>query len=88
MPHIGEKAEFVVSPGVAEAVTAGASPFNYVATRNGVLLMSGGTVSLVQYGRAGAMYGLGMVAGPVQLRSGDIARITYLAAPSLTFLPN
>jgi hypothetical protein len=89
MPHIGEKAERQTTlPGLAESVDVGASPFTYTAARQGMLLMSGGTVSLIQYGRGGTMFSLGVLAGPVGVMSGDQVRITYALAPTLTFLPN
>lgn len=50
--------------------------------------MSGGTVSLIQYGRGGTMFSMGVLAGPVGVMAGDEVRITYVLAPTLTFLPN
>lgn len=89
MPHIGEKAHVTTTaPATAENVVVGASPFSYTAPRQGMLLMSGGTVSLIQYGRGGTMFTMGVLAGPVGVMAGDVVRITYAVAPTLTFLPN
>lgn len=90
MPHIGEKAQVVITPPpsmAAQAVAVTGSPFTYTATRNGQLFITGGTLSTIQYGRGGQLYVLGLGMSPISLIPGDSVRLTYLTAPTLTFLP-
>lgn len=89
-PHIGEKAQVVTQPPpsmAAQAVAVTASPFTYTATRNGMLFVTGGTLSTIQYGRGGQLYALGLGMSPIPLIPGDQVRLVYLTAPTLTFLP-
>lgn len=88
MPHIGEKAEIVESRGAAQAITPSGSAFSYTAPANGIIIMSGGTVSLVEYGRGASFYVVGLLAGSFAVARGDQIRITYAVAPTMTFLPN
>lgn len=71
----------------AAAVTLGASPAAVSATTDGLLVVRGGTVSLMEYGRRGAWTTLGITAGLVPLKAGDVVRITYTAAPTVTMVP-
>jgi hypothetical protein len=90
MPHIGEKAQIATAQPLsmaAQAVAVTGSPFTYMATRNGMLFVTGGTLSTIQYGRGGQLYALGLGSNPIQLIPGDTVRLTYLTAPTLTFLP-
>ena len=90
MPHIGEKAQILTEIPLsmaAQAVAVTASPFTYTATRNGMLFVTGGTLSTIQYGRGGQLYVLGLGMSPIPLIPGDQVRLTYLTAPTLTFLP-
>lgn len=87
MPHIGEKAEYATPRMAARAVTPTGSPFTYTAPSSGLVILSGGTVSLVEYGRDASFYALGVVAGPVNVARGDAVRLTYLVAPTITFVP-
>jgi hypothetical protein len=68
------------------AATVGASPFSYTAPQAGVVLISGGTVSLVEYGRGGVFTNIGTVAGAVPVSQGDVVRVTYTVAPTMTFV--
>jgi hypothetical protein len=86
-PHQGEVLRANVPPMVA--VIAGASPYTYTAPSNGFLMVSGGTVSLVQYGRGGSSVPTGLTAGLIPLQKGDSAVITYVVVPSiLNFYPS
>lgn len=87
MPHIGEKADLMVSRGAAQTVPVTASPFTYTAPANGMVLISGGTVSVAEYGRNSSFYALGLLGGPVAVLAGDKIRLSYLTVPSMTFLP-
>lgn len=75
-------------PGAAQAVTPSGSPYTYTADRDGVLLVSGGTVSLVEYGRQGSFVVAGLISGLVPVLAGDSLRLTYVVAPTVTFLPS
>lgn len=71
-----------------EAPAVGASPYNYSnPVTDGLLVVAGGTVSLIEYGRNGAFTSLGITAGLVSVKSGDVIRITYTAAPTVAFIP-
>jgi hypothetical protein len=70
------------------AVTPGASPYSYTATRKGQLIVNGGTVSAISLSRNGTtFYTTGQTFGVFQLDSQDVIRITYTVAPTLTFFP-
>ncbi len=78
------RSETPVTP--AAAVTLGASPYNYTADSDGLVIVVGGTVSALAYGRNGAFTTLGIVAGLVPAKSGDVVRITYTVAPTVSFI--
>lgn len=71
----------------ASAVTPGASPYSFTEFTDGLLVVRGGTVSLIEYGRRGAFTALGITAGLIPVTAGDVVRITHSAAPTLTFIP-
>ena len=83
MPHIGE---MWVSAGAVTTVALGGSPATYNAPSSGVLIVSGGTVSLVEIGRGATWIAAGLVGGVIPLSAGDKARVTYVVAPTVTFL--
>lgn len=65
-----------------------ASPYSYSdPIRDGLLVVSGGTVSLIEYGRRGVFTALGITSGLIPVRSGDVVRITYTVAPTVRFIP-
>lgn len=67
-------------------VTPTASPYTYVATQRGFLIVNGGTVSAVALSRDGTtFYTTGATAGTFPLSNGDSIKITYAATPTLTF---
>lgn len=73
----------------AQSVTVGASPFAYAAPMDGVLIVSGGTISLITYGRQAAVSALGLVSGVIPVQKGDVITITWLLTPpAVTFLAN
>jgi hypothetical protein len=74
------------SGAAAAAVTVGASPFTYAAAADGILLISGGTVTLIEYGRGGVFTDTGVIAGAVPLFNGDSVRVTHAGAPTMTFI--
>jgi hypothetical protein len=70
----------------AAVIAVGASPFSYTAAAIGAVLVSGGTVSALELGRNGAFTNVGAVAGAVPVSEGDIVRVTYTVAPTMTFV--
>jgi hypothetical protein len=76
------------SSSAAVAIVPGASPYTYTATQRGVVFVSAGTVSLLEYGRAGVFQAIGALTGGMfEMNAGDTLRTTYVVAPSMTFLP-
>lgn len=67
-------------------VTLGASPTTYTASVNGMLLIVGGTVSVVQLQRVNT-YTTGLTAGLFPLSIGDKLSLTYTVAPTVTWFP-
>ena len=87
MPHIGELQALMAAPSSAGvAVVPSGSPFTWTATAAGMLIVSGGTVSLVEVGRGAAFYAAGLVGGLIPVSVGDKVRMTYVVAPATTFL--
>lgn len=77
-----------LAPAAEVPTVPGVSPWTYVAPVRGFLIVSGGTVSLVQFSRDGVnFYSYGVVAGPMPLNGADLIRITYTVPPTLTFVP-
>lgn len=75
------------NPPAAEAsITVGASPFSYTAPRGGVVIVYGGSVSVVSFTRVGT-YTTGQTQGMFTLGAGDILTVTYSGAPTMTFAP-
>jgi hypothetical protein len=71
-------------------VAVGTSPWPYQATQGyrESIIVSGGTVSLIEFSRDGATwFGLGETAGMFVLDPGDRLRITHTAAPTVTRIP-
>lgn len=71
----------------AKSVTVGASPFTYIASFDGTLSVTAGTVSGISIIRQSATVATGMTSGLVPLRRGDQVQITYTAVPTVVFLP-
>jgi len=69
-------------------IAVGASPFTYTAPYPMAVIVSGGTVSLLTYRRAGVNVSLGLVAGIVELDTGDGITVTWaVSAPTMTAIP-
>lgn len=77
-----------IPPAVESSVTLTPSPFSFVAPQRGFLIVSGGTVSLIQFSRDGSTnYTTGLTAGCFSLSAGDTLIINYSVAPTVTFVP-
>lgn len=70
-----------------QVLTVGASPFSYIASANGQVSVTAGTVSLIQIIRQGTAVATSLTAGLIILSRGDTAVITYSATPTIVFLP-
>lgn len=70
----------------AITVSPSASPFTYTALFNGVLSVTGGTVSAISIIRQGTTVATGITAGLVHVRRSDQVRVTYTSAPTVVFL--
>jgi hypothetical protein len=69
-------------------VTAGVSPFTYIAPIGGTLIVQGGTVSLITFSRdAASFYPAGATSGMFTLSKGDQLVVTYSVPPNLTWVP-
>ena len=69
-------------------VTLGVSPATYSATRKGSVIVSGGTVSLIEFTRNGTdYYDVGATSGMFTVNASDVLRITYAVAPDVVFVP-
>lgn len=54
----------------------------------GNLVISGGTVTTIEWSRDGSTYYLvGLIAGQFFMAPGDYLRVTYAVAPTATFCP-
>jgi hypothetical protein len=63
------------------------SPFSFVAPSQGFVMISGGTVSLVQFNRSGTNINTGQTNGTYPVSLGDTIRVTYSGIPVMTFVP-
>jgi hypothetical protein len=72
----------------SDSVTVGVSPYTYLAERDGVLIVQGGTVSAISYVRNSSSINVGVVAGAIPLLMADAVTITYTVLPTVTFLPS
>lgn len=69
-------------------VTVTASPWTYTAPSKGFVIVTGGTVSLIQFSRTvGTFYPTGQTSGTFPVSQNDRIQITYSAAPAVTFVP-
>lgn len=87
MPHLGEKIDYPLGRGGSRVVIPSGTGYVFTAPSNGLIAISGGTVSLVEYGRGDTFFDAGIASGPISMASGDKIRLTYVLAPAITFLP-
>jgi predicted Rossmann-fold nucleotide-binding protein len=74
------------SQDASAAVAVGASPFDYKVPGTGAVIVTGGTVTALSYGRNGTFTALGVIVGIIPLSKGDTLRITYTVLPTVTFV--
>lgn len=68
-------------------VSVGPSPFVYEPGSSGLLIVAGGMVTKIEYGRTDQFFSDGSTAGSYSIAGGDKLRITYETAPTVTFIP-
>lgn len=73
-------------PSSESALTVGASPFAFTAPSRGFIMLSGGTVSAVQFTRAQTTL-TGQTSGIFPISQGDTLTVTYSGLPSMVFVP-
>lgn len=74
-------------PTSAEAsITVGASPFTFQAEQQGFVIVTGGTVSSIQFKRVGT-YSTGQTAGIFPVSFADQLIVTWSGKPTMTFVP-
>lgn len=77
-----------LAPAAEVPVTVGASAFSYSPNVKGFAILTGGTVSLVEFSRDGAnFYDYGTTVGQFLLNAKDTIRITHTGAPDMLFVP-
>lgn len=77
----------VSSPKAIVSIPVGASPFTYIASDDGSVVISGGTVSDVSLKRGNVTVALPTTAGMFALSQGDSVIITHSGAPTVSFVP-
>lgn len=78
-------------PPAESGITVTASPFLTGFTKDGFVIVEGGTVSLIELLRGSSVittYNLGATAGQFVVKNGDAIQITYTVAPTVTFFPD
>lgn len=75
--------------GPVAAITVGSSPFSYVATQGGSVIVNGGSTTQISFSRDGANFFItGQTAGMFKLAQGDTLQVTYpVAPPTMNFVP-
>lgn len=77
-----------LAPELEQPVTPTGSPFTYVAPRGGFVMVTGGTVSDIEWSRDGTtFYSTGQTAGQFTVSAADQLRITYAVAPDVLMVP-
>lgn len=77
---------FVGTPPAAEVpVALTGSPFAYTASQKGFMIVTGGTVSAIQFTRAQVTL-TGQTSGIFPLSQGDILTVTYSALPTMVWV--
>lgn len=70
-----------------QAIATKTSPMAYTAREAGTLSIQGGTVSVVTISRGNTSIVLGLVGGLIPMATGDKVTITFVTAPTITFIP-
>ena len=77
-----------VPPSSETIITEHHSPFSYQAPSAGFVIVTGGTVSAIQFSRTpGTFHATGKTAGVFQMSQNDQLKITFSVKPSLMWVP-
>ena len=85
----GASSKTIASTAAPTSPTVTASPFTYQNTSTGPqnAMVSGGTVTVLEYSRDGTVfYPVGLLGGIVSLNPNDKVRVTYAVAPAVTVI--
>jgi hypothetical protein len=69
------------------ALVVSASPTSFTASQRGTVAVSGGTLTAVSLLRGSTTVALG-TSRVIPVSNGDIVRVTYTVAPTMSFIPN
>lgn len=75
--------------GPVAGIVVGSSPYRYVATQGGSVIVNGGSTTQISFSRDGANFFItGQTAGMFKLAQGDTLQVTYpVAPPTMSFVP-
>lgn len=77
-----------LAPAAVLPTTPGASPYTFTAPVKGFMLITGGTISAVDFSRDGVtFYSYGATAGQFTVNAADRLRVTYSVVPTMIFVP-
>ena len=77
-----------LAPGNVTDVTLTGSPFTFTAPAKGFVVVTGGTVSSVEFSRDNTtFYPMGATSGSFTLGAADLLRVTYTVPPTMVFVP-
>lgn len=85
----GAASKTIASTAAPTNLTLTGSPFVYQNISGGPqdAMVSGGSVSIIEYSRDGTTYyPVGLLGGVVSLNPSDRIRVTYLTAPTITII--
>jgi hypothetical protein len=75
-------------PALPFAITVSASPFTYPAPVSGTVLVHGGTLTGIGFSRdRTTFFAYPSAAAAVAVFQGDVVKVTYSAAPTMTMIP-
>lgn len=76
--------------GAVAGIAVGSSPFKYIASQGGSVIVNGGSTTQIAFSRDGNNFFItGLTAGMFKLAQGDTLQVTYpVAPPTMTFVPN
>lgn len=87
MPHLDENLGLTLpSQQSPLGITVGASVFDYVAPAQGLVILTGGTVTVISIGRNGVFTTTGLIVGVFPVSRKDTVRVTYSVIPTMTFI--
>lgn len=75
-------------PSTEKTLSPAGSPYTYQAPSGGFVIVSGGTVSAIQFSRTpGTFWNTGQTSGTFPVSQNDTLQISYSSIPNITFVP-